>query len=173
MEIKYQIDKLTIEDAYIISTWKYEGIYDFYSLTGNEEEIKELLEENYYCLKNELGEIIGYYCFGKSAQVPAGNKLNLYEDNSYLDIGLGLIPSLTGKGMGVWFLGKGIQFAMKTFDISMMRLTVATFNKRAIKTYEKIGFKKDATFESLRNNKELVQFVIMYLDNLNDGKENI
>jgi len=57
-------------------------------------------------------------------------------------------PDLTGKGMGLNFLYKGLKFAKETFLSTHIRLTVVTFNKRAIKVYEKSGFKKEKIFKS-------------------------
>ena len=82
----------------------------------------------------------------------------MYKGGNTLDIGLGMRPDLTGKGAGQSFVKKGIEFAMQNFRPETLRLSVATFNKRAISVYEKEGFIHEATF--LNNGTE---FLIMTL----------
>ncbi len=40
------------------------------------------------------------FCFGANAQVPGGRDANLYGGEDVIDIGLGMKPALTGKGIG-------------------------------------------------------------------------
>ena len=67
----------------------------------SEESLNELLDGTYFEVIDK--ELIGYFCYGKSAQVPPGNDLGAY-DKYYLDIGLGLKPSLCGKKNGKKFM---------------------------------------------------------------------
>jgi ribosomal-protein-alanine N-acetyltransferase len=57
-----------------------------------------------------------------------------------VEVGLGLRPDLTGKGLGRRFLLAGLDFARRSFSPEVLRLSVPTFNKRAIKVYEGAGF---------------------------------
>lgn len=57
------------------------------------------------------------------------------------DMGLGMRPALCGKGEGYSFVISGIDFAQDRFNASEFRLTVAAFNSRAIRMYNKIGFR--------------------------------
>ena len=47
---------------------------------------------------------------------------------------------LTGRGLGERFLGEGMALGARLFRPEMFRLTVAAFNKRAIRVYERAGF---------------------------------
>ena len=66
-----------------------------------------------------------------------------------LDIGLGLRPDLTGRGLGHDFVTFGLDFARSAFAPPAFRLLVATFNRRAIRVYEKVGFRPVRTFVTL------------------------
>ncbi|MDF9624606.1 GNAT family N-acetyltransferase [Bacillus cereus] len=142
------IHKLTIEEAKKINTWTYEEPYSLYSFSGEKEVIEELLDGTYYGCCDDQGDLIGYFCFGANAQVPGGRDANLYGGEDVIDIGLGMKPALTGEGIGKEFFQAGIAFATKEFNAKMFRLSVATFNTRAITLYKNIGFKQGTIFLS-------------------------
>ena len=48
-----------------------------------------------------------------------------------------------GKGYGTQALKLLIEFAFNKINLHMLYLEVFSYNKGAIKTYEKLGFKKD------------------------------
>lgn len=144
MEIKH----ITKEEANEIASWQYEEPYELYSFSSSEETIEELLGGTYYSCRSDEGALIGYFCFGESAQVPGGRDTNLYGGEGIVDIGLGMKPQLTGNGLGRDFLDAGIQFAEEMFQPKQLRLSVAAFNKRAIRLYENTGFVAGAAFMS-------------------------
>lgn len=153
------IQKLTGAEAKEINTWQYEEPYSLYSFSGSKEVIEELLDGTYYGCCNEHGELIGYFCFGENAQVPGGRDAKLYVGEDTVDIGLGMKPGLTGKGMGKSFFQTGLAFSVSKFQAKKIRLSVATFNKRAIKLYRNIGFQAGPTFMSRGR-----EFVLMEYD---------
>lgn len=156
----YTVGKLKKIDADKIMTWKYEAPYNFYNMTDDQETLKELMDGTYFSAYNQDEELVGYFCYGKNAQVPAGTKANLYSDDSLLDIGLGLRPDLTGKGYGTCFLNKGMAFAENKYDIKGFRLSVATFNQRAATLYNQVGFVPKGLFVN-KSGKTEVEFLVM------------
>lgn len=142
------IHKLTEGEAMEITMWMYEEPYNLYSFSEGAEVIEELLDGTYYGCCDEKGELIGYFCFGENAQVPGGRDAHLYGGEDVVDIGLGMKPDLTGKGMGKTFFQAGIVFAATAFHSKHLRLSVATFNKRAITLYKNIGFQAGPIFLS-------------------------
>ncbi|SFD08184.1 Acetyltransferase (GNAT) domain-containing protein [Bacillus sp. 491mf] len=142
------IHNLTLEEAREINTWQYEAPYELYSFTGKDETLKELLDGTYYGVCDEQDEFIGYFCFGDNAQVPGGRDAKLYTGERIVDIGLGMKPALTGKGLGISFLQAGLRFAKEEFRPEKIRLSVAVFNERAIHLYMKMGFQKGVVFMS-------------------------
>ncbi|GAB6988274.1 GNAT family N-acetyltransferase [Paenibacillus pini] len=141
------MDELYASD---IATWKYEVPYDLYDMDEDDESIQELM--HYQCiLRND--QLIGYFCTGEYAQVPLGHSQWAYpEFNSIIDLGFGMKPELTGQGLGYEFITFIIQEVRHQYDPSTIRLTVATFNKRAIQLYTRVGFVKESSF--LTNNNE-------------------
>lgn len=138
---------MNLDYAVEILKWKYEEPYELYNDVLNSEAIDEMLEKRYFIIVEQNNEIIGYFCTGESAQVPAGDKVDAYEETC-IDIGIGMKPNLTGKGFGSTFFSFILQDIQKTHPKISMRLTVATFNERAIHLYEKFGFEKQKKFDS-------------------------
>ncbi|MBU9722837.1 GNAT family N-acetyltransferase [Bacillus alkalicola] len=145
--------------AHHIASWQYPPPYELYSMDGSQETIQELLEGNYYvALKDEA--IYGYFCYGAGARVPGGYDAGIYDDKSLVDIGLGLHPNNTGKGLGMPFLLEMMHFLKTQLNPCAFQLVVATFNERAINVYKKVGFQPQQTFMSPVNGKP-IEFLYM------------
>lgn len=138
--------------------WKYSGVYSFYDMTADEEDLEEFINEEswkdiYSAVLNDKGELVGYYSFSF--------------ENEIMWIGFGLKPELTGKGLGAEFVTAGINFGLEKFNYKSDRimLAVASFNKRAIKAYEKIGFEFIEKYMQKTNGGEF-EFIKMkkYID---------
>jgi [ribosomal protein S18]-alanine N-acetyltransferase len=82
-----------------------------------------------YCAVLQDGELAGFFSFE--------------QDGETITIGLGLKPELIGKGTGQDFVQAGLEFAKQKYRPSRFLLSVATFNKRAIRLYTHLGFKSD------------------------------
>lgn len=106
---------------------------------------------------------MGFICCGESARVPGGTSIGLYQEEGYLDIGLGLDPDLTGQKIGSVFLKQSLAFLQNQFNSSHFRLVVATFNERAIKVYERTGFKRDKEFYSKVHDEDMI-FISMKME---------
>lgn len=161
--MKLEIEKMSESDVMKIFFWKYTPPYDWYNLEESEESVNSFIQDNYVVAKDKTNRMIGFFCYGASAQVSAGAKFGFYNDSSYLDIGLGLNPILCGRGYGAEFLELGMQYGRKVYGAQKYRLTVADFNERAIRVYQKVGFKEEGFFEA-RNQIEKVRFIVMYYE---------
>ena len=137
---------MTKEIATQIASWHYEPPYDFYNGDGTQELIEEILDESYKVVLD--GEsIIGFYCTGQSALVPFGHTVNAYSAPC-IDLGLGMNPVFVGQGKGQLFCTFVMDEVERENPQMPLRLTVATFNKRAIHLYEKLGFKEQLVFKT-------------------------
>ena len=143
--MKFTFNKMKREDAHRISSWHYEAPYDFYDSDRDPEDLAELLnpqswQESYYSVFNEENELVGLFVFKRDSQT--------------VEVGLGLRPDLTGKGLGRTFLNAGLAFGQEHFPVKVWSLSVATFNKRAIHLYEQVGFTPLNTFMHHTNDAE-------------------
>ena len=152
--MRFTLTPITSVDAQAISRWRYDGPYAVYN--GSPASIETLLEPRYlyHSVHDDRGELVGYFCFGEDARVSAGRQSGLYDHEDALDVGLGMRPDLTGRGLGERFVRAGLQFADANYSPPMFRLTVATFNRRAIRVYERAGFEPVETFGATRLNGE-------------------
>lgn len=163
--MNYIIDKMNEKYARMIVKWEYDDQYSIYNLRDTEQSITELLcGEYYFACDNQTNELIGFYCFGKAAQVPSGNSFGVYAKHEYIDIGVGLIPDKCGNKLGLNFVLNGIEFAKTKLNFDKFRLTVASFNLRAIKVYKKAGFTEGMCFQRTSDNMDIVEFITMTLE---------
>jgi ribosomal-protein-alanine N-acetyltransferase len=138
-----------------ILTWRYEPPYDIYNAKPDEAEtfVQALLDpaNAYHAIIDERGELAGYCCFGPDARVPGGD----YSADA-LDVGLGMRPDLTGQGRGRDFFASIVDFARRKSGPQALRVTVAAFNQRAIRVYEKAGFEREQAFQRSGDGMEFV-----------------
>lgn len=125
-------------EATAIAGWHYDPPYSFYDWSADSDDAALLLGEEaragrFFTVFDETKTLVGFFEF------------QLKGDD--VVIGLGLRPDLTGRGLGRQFLDAGLAFAQKRFQPARFRLSVASFNKRAIRVYERVGFVPVRTFE--------------------------
>lgn len=155
LHMQLVIEKMKEGMANSILDWKYEKPYDFYNNERSDEALEELLDGSYYALVDEWKVLIGFFCIGKNAQVPIGNRFGVYTGD-FVDMGIGMNPHLVCKGNGFEFCTYVIQYIEENYKNTPIRLTVAKFNQRAIHLYRKLGFVQVAEFSS-----EVAEFITM------------
>lgn len=140
--MKFKIAPMSQADAVAVARWHYPDPYSFYDWTADNDDAALLLDAErrkgrFFSVQDEKGNLVGFFELQK-----LGNDVV---------IGLGLHPELTGRGLGGDFLEAGIAFAQRKFRPTRFRLSVATFNKRAIKVYERAGFTTTRSFDHETN----------------------
>jgi ribosomal-protein-alanine N-acetyltransferase len=135
----YSFRPLGRYDAEIIAGWRYDGSYAFYNIA------RPLLLA--VVLLRPLLWLAGmrYYAVDKGADHCVG-VFSFHKQGRAVSIGLGLRPGLTGRGLGEDFVRAGLVFGAQLFRPAAFRLTVATFNQRAIRVYERAGFVPGARY---------------------------
>jgi RimJ/RimL family protein N-acetyltransferase len=126
---------MTASAATAITTWQYEPPYDCYDMTGVDPGFMASAESGFFALVADDGDLIGFRSFGADGQVPGGRY-----DSCALDTGGGLRPEMTGKGLGRLAISTGLEFGRERFAPAAFRVTVASFNARALRVVEALGF---------------------------------
>lgn len=152
-------DRMKSADAIQISGWTYPAPYNFYDMGRTEASVTELLSDGYRAVRCDNDPLVGFFCVGPSAQVPAGHQFGVYgSDAPVIDIGIGMRPDLTGKGLGAQFLDLVVREIRRNNPTVGLRLTVASFNQRADKLYRRFGFRPRHQFE-INGIRFLVEYV--------------
>lgn len=140
-----EVVPLTRQFATDICTWRYPAPYGCYDMTGSDP--GELLapEAGFFALLRN-GELIGFRSFGSDGRVPGWNY-----DEAALDTGGGLRPDLTGRGLGKAAIATGLAFGRARFVPTAFRVTVASFNSRALRTVTSLGFESVGSFNASTN----------------------
>ena len=122
--------KTTEEEKYMITAWKYEGDYAIYNEEPYEEHKKKKFgfadsKNNFYSFYD--GEkLVGF--------------INLQEEETEVFFGIGVNPECCGQGYGQQMTRTACEISSKLFPGKPVYLEVRTWNKRAVRCYEKAGF---------------------------------
>lgn len=80
-----------------------------------------------------------------------------------VELGLGLKPEYTGKGFGKSFVNIVVDFLISNYHLLKINLSGVSFNRRAIRCYEKWGFRKTDVIQQL-SNVSVYEFVTVQLE---------
>lgn len=129
-----RLEILTEDHARKICNWKYEGIYSIYNFPDWDTlkkqrwgiTIEEKRKNEFTALIDEGDNLCGYIKF--------------IENKNFVLVGLGLKPSSCGQGLGDILMELLKNECKKRYGNKKIALEVRSFNKRAIKCYEKAGY---------------------------------
>ena len=151
----YRFRTMDETSARTIVRWRYPAPYEIYNI--HPDQLQETLawyldpQNKYFTVSDETDQLFGFRCFGKDAQVPGGD----YSADA-LDMGGGLKPALTGRGLGGGFMQAAITFAQHHYPPTAFRATVAAFNLRALSVCEKVGYRRSSKFISTHSQKPFI-----------------
>jgi RimJ/RimL family protein N-acetyltransferase len=143
--IDFSFHPLDADSAREVLSWRYDEPYDIYNADAQdlEADLALLLDpRNAHHAITAAGDLLAFCCFGPEAQVPGGE----YEAG-LLDVGLGVRPDLTGQGHGDTYVRAVLDFAAEEFAPGGYRVTVAEFNERALRVWERACFRRVQRFE--------------------------
>ena len=134
----------------IAREWHYNDMYSFYNMENDPEDLEEIITpklrgDKYYQVVDDQDELVGYFCLERLSE-------------EKVEVGLGLRPDLTGRGLGLNFITEIEAFIQNNFNYRIVVLSVASFNKRAIKVYQRAGFKTDGS-KLQKSNDGVYEFI--------------
>jgi len=132
--------------ARVVLAWYYPAPYGIYNTPPEQiDSVVPVLTDaanHYYLIYEGAWDPVAYCCYGPDARVPGGDY-----DQVALDVGLGVRPDLTGQGRGNEFVAAVLDHGRAVFDPAAWRVTIARFNARAQRVWEKAGFECVEEFE--------------------------
>jgi ribosomal-protein-alanine N-acetyltransferase len=140
---EFTIRPMTAADAHAVAAWRYPGEYSFYDADADPDDLAELLDPA------EWGR--RYFAADETARHELAGFLVVKLTGPVAEIGLGLRPGLTGRGLGESFVRTCLRFASAALGAQSYSLAVAAFNRRAITVYERAGFQEAECFEHVTN----------------------
>ncbi|MEZ4867254.1 MAG: GNAT family N-acetyltransferase [Caldilineaceae bacterium] len=161
--MKLQFQSITRQHALLLTSWRYAPPYDVYNRNDppSDAEIAYWLDPAVAChavmdasQNSDVDALVAFCTFGPDGQVGGGD----YRRDA-LDIGMGVRPDLTGQGLGAHFAQAAIDFARQTYHPPALRVTIAAFNQRAIRVWEKLDFHEVQRFPSAHNGREFIVFL--------------
>ena len=126
--MRASIRPLVSSDVDVMCTWRYDPPYERYDVDADPSDVDLMLSgEGWYAADDaETGELVGFFEF-----IATGDEI---------EVGLGLRPDLTGRGLGAEYLAQGLDFARERWAPATFWLDVYEWNVRAIRAYERAGF---------------------------------
>lgn len=138
--MRFSIRPFTDADADAVTRWRYPPPCDAYD-TSEDPSFEAGLRDparwgelEFAVDDAETGELVGFL------------ELTAIEDQGCVEIGLGLRPDLTGRGLGPDYIGAAMAFARVRWHPSTFALDVFPWNERAIRAYERAGFERGEVY---------------------------
>jgi [ribosomal protein S18]-alanine N-acetyltransferase len=138
--VQFSIRPFTDADADAVASWRYPPPYDAYDASEDpsfEAELRDPVrwgEFEFAVDDAASGELVGFL------------ELTAIGDQGCVEIGLGLRPDLTGRGLGPAYIGAAMVFARERWHPSTFALDVFPWNERAIRAYERAGFERGEVY---------------------------
>jgi L-amino acid N-acyltransferase YncA len=143
-------------DADAILTWRYPQPYDFYNISSDSTESFFNPASPHFSVFDADGVLIGFLSIGIESQVPGGD----YSEPA-VDIGIGLRPDQTGRGLGRIVIQQFIDEIIAPGDFPpLLRATIAAFNQRSLKTFRSLGFRETGTFTTRVGNRNIEWIIV-------------
>ena len=126
-----QFHRTTEEEKYAICEWRYDGDCAIYDLPPYEEQLRSCRgladPKNHYYSFWDGTRLIGY--------------IRLTEEETAVLFGIGVDPAFCGRGYGQEICRKACEMSHRLYPGKPICLEVRTWNERAIRCYEKAGFR--------------------------------
>lgn len=150
----------TERDVREFAGWRYDPPYNTYDINESlEEAIAYFLDPGTRCHTLHEGDaVVGYCTYGHDAQVPGGD----YRVDA-VDVGLGVEPQRTGAGEGIRFVNAVVAHSIAAYDPSLLRVTIAAGNVRALRVWTRAGFSEASRFSATREIMGSTDFAVLTL----------
>ena len=144
--MEFTIRAFTGADADEVATWRYPAPYDAYDLTEDPSLDGEMRESErwgatwFAADDAATGTLAGFLeLVASESETDGGTRVEV-------EVGLGLRPDLTGKGIGSSFVDAALAFSRERWQPSAFALDVFPWNERAIRCYERAGFERGEVY---------------------------
>ena len=147
---------LTEDEARSVAAWSYPAPFDLYDVESHDTDLfvhRDADGSGYYPAVDDNGAVVAFCVFGPEARVRGQQP-----QDGVLDVGIGVHPDRTSRGLASELLEQIAVLARDLFRPHQLRTAVATFNQRSLALCSKAGFTpvRDFTGPGDRLFRELV-----------------
>jgi RimJ/RimL family protein N-acetyltransferase len=108
-----------------IMDWHYDPPYDFYDTCADPPQDPA----QFRVVRDDDDRVAAFWYFDRS-------------EPDVVEVGIGLRPDLTGRGLGEMYLQAELDYAREQWRPRAFRLYVTEWNTRAIRLYDRLGFRE-------------------------------
>lgn len=134
-----ELKQMKIKEAQLICEWKYPKEYSIYDMPSY-----SLMESKGIALAKPKN-LKNYYVFYDGDTLIGF--INLLNEEKLVFLGIGVAPVHCSRGYGQQTLKQAIELSSELYGDKKIYLEVRTWNKRAVRCYEKAGFTIINTFQ--------------------------
>lgn len=111
--------------------WRYAEPYAIYDAEGPLRR-----ELGFFAVEDADGDFVGFGCVGQEARVPG-----VEEEAGTVDVGYGMRPDLTGRGLGREFVGAVLAHVDEEHPSALLRMSILRWNARSRRVAQAHGFR--------------------------------
>jgi ribosomal-protein-alanine N-acetyltransferase len=153
--VRFAFRPLSLDDVENLLAWRYDPPYQEYNPSNDPSDEAELRASvgtptGLAAVEADTGELVGFL----ECRLAPGE----------VEIGLGLRPDLTGRGIGLPFTQAIVALVRETWDPARLTLDVLPWNERAAIVYERAGFVRGEIYDRTFPDGNVVTFLRMTRD---------
>ena len=159
--MRFVIRPFTQADADEIASWRYPPPYDVYDVSEDPSMQSEMRDESRWEASWFAGDDAESGALAGFLELVAGDSESGSGTQVAVEVGLGLRPDFTGRGMGAGFVHAALDFSRERRSPISFALDVFPWNERAIRCYERAGFERGVVYDRRFDDGNEVSFLRM------------
>lgn len=144
--MRFDIRAFTAADADAVASWRYPPPYDVYDVPEDASMDAEMRDPRRWGASWFAADDAGSRELAGFLELAASESESDDATHVVVEVGLGLRPDLTGRGIGTSFVEAALDFARDRWQPRAFALDVLPWNERAIRCYERAGFARGEVY---------------------------
>jgi [ribosomal protein S18]-alanine N-acetyltransferase len=146
------VRRMTVDEAERMASWRYSGDWSVYDLSSAQPLIDELA--SYYAVMSDE-TLIGFCCIGEAARVPG-----MTEQPATIDVGMGMDPTLVGRGHGAAIGRTVLSYLAETYPDKALRAVVQCWNERSRRLTHRLGFEEVGQLTAVQGGRSVAYRIV-------------
>lgn len=147
-----EVRPITAEEAGSVAAWRYGDDWSVYDL-GSVQPILDNLASYFSVANGDM--LIGFFCTGVEARIADMN-----EEPAVLDVGMGMHPTLVGRGDGVRFGETVVRYLTARYPGTTLRAVIQSWNERSLRVARRLGFDDAGEIATVQGGRAIAYRVV-------------